>query len=432
MDEFDPMSPAVAADPHRAFARARRSCPVHRHVIDRDRVREASEHPLVGGPTTEFWSVFRHDDATAMLQDIQRFKSFEGPGPERMKPLVPGGMLVYADPPAHAVQRRIALKAFAPRMVDHLAQPVARRAHQLLDAIIDRGEADLLAEFSVPLTAETIRVYFGIEASGLDLIRRMGADTVAVFGGDAESAVRSMASLREAFSYLGGLIAERRAMHRSGAALPDDVLTILLTSPYVDGRTMDDQELLMAAHHLLTGGFETTSVGIANAVMLLCKHPDQRALLERDRSLLPGAVEECLRFEPPIEEAFRTTGEAVEIRGCPVPASAKIRAVLPAANRDPGVFSAPDEFRIDREPREVRRHLTFGVGRHACLGAALARLEMRIALGVLLDRLPGFALDPDRPVRRTTNLHTNGFTEVHVRWDVARARAVRATGAVRV
>ncbi|HTK64879.1 MAG TPA: cytochrome P450 [Pseudonocardia sp.] len=423
--EFDPMSAEVAADPHPVFARMRETCPVHRHVLPSDRVIDPGEHPLIAEVASEFWSLFRYDDAHALFHDTDSYRCILGPGPEKWKPLSPEGMLNIADPPAHGKQRRIVLKAFAPRMIDHLEAVIRRRASELVEGLLERGEAEILHEFAIPLTAETIREYFGVEESRIDLIKRLGNDTIQLLGGDAAAVATAMATMNEAFEFLGGLVAQRAAALERGEQLPDDVLTVLMTTPYDETRTFTVEEILMASHALLTAGYETTSVAIANTTMLLATHPDQRAYLEADLSRVPAAVEEFLRFEPPIEEAFRTTATDIEIRGHPIPADTKIRAVISSANRDPAVFGDPDRLRLDRDIAETRKHLTFGTGKHACLGAALARMELRIAFETLLTRLPGFELHPAHSLERVPNLHTNGFRALWIRWDVDAARAAR-------
>lgn len=422
---FDPLSPEVAADPHPAFARMREACPVHRHELPPEQVVDPGDHPLISEATTEFWSLFRHDDASELFHDTDAYRCILGPGPEKWRPLSPEGMLNIADPPAHGRQRRIVLRAFAPRMVDHLEPVIRRRASALVDGLLERGEAEILSEFAIPLTAETIREYFGVADSRIDLIKRLGSDTIKLIGGDAAAVAQAMTTMNEAFGFLGGLIAERAGMLERGEPLPDDVLTVLMTTPYDDTRTFTVEEILMASHALLTAGYETTSVAIANTTRLLCTHPGQRAWLEADLvGRLPAAIEEFLRYEPPIEQAFRTTAVDTEVRGRPIPAGTKVRAVMSSANRDAEVFTDPDELRLDRDLAESRKHLTFGTGKHACLGAALARMELRIAFETLLTRLPGFGPHPDHPVERVPNLHTNGFRAVWIRWDVERARTV--------
>ena len=221
--------------------------------------------------------------------------------------------------------------------------------------------------------------------------------------------------MTELFGFLMTLIGERRARLERGEDIPSDVLSSLITADF-EGRSFTDEEILMACQQLITAGFETTSTAIANGVHLLCTHPAERRRLEDDPSLIEVAVEEILRYEAPVEGLFRTTTETVAIAGCPVPADAKVRVVYASANRDERQFREAGAFRVDRDPVEVRRHLSFGFGPHACLGASLARAELRASLGTIFRRLPGLHLDPHRPPGRNTMLIVNGFRTLPVRW----------------
>jgi hypothetical protein len=198
--------------------------------------------------------------------------------------------------------------------------------------------------------------------------------------------------------------------------LPEDLLTALMTSE-VDGRFFDDVELFLALHIFLAGGHETTASGLANAIYLLAVHPDQRELLHTDRSLVPNAVEEVLRFESPIQRLFRTPHVDTEIAGTFIAAGDKISVMFGAANRDPRAWDQPDVFDITRDPRTLRKHVGFGFGIHGCVGAALARAELRIAIETLLDRIGHWRLDPDNPPVRGGNLIVRTYAELPIVWD---------------
>jgi cytochrome P450 len=419
MIDYDPFDKAVKDDPHRWFDRLRAQCPVHHHRLEGVDLDRINANPLVARPTDEFWSVFGYDDCAAILQDPGRFSSKEGPGPERLMAMNDKGMLIYADDPAHMLQRRIANKAFTPRMVEALKAQIQAIADDLVDSIADAGEADVMADFSVPLT---IRVITRILGEGEDRVAdfwRWGNATIAGFGGDQAALEASFVAMMELFEFLMGIIGRRRQMLADGLEPPDDVLTALIRADF-EGATFTDDEILMACHQLLTAGFETTSTATGNAVYRLCTNPEQRAKLEGDWSLLDTAVEEILRYDAPIEGLFRTTTEPVEIGGCPIPAGAKVRVMYASANHDEAHFTDASEFRIDRDPQEVRKHLAFGHGPHACIGASLARSEIRIGLRTLLGRLPGLRLDPTSPPVRNTSLFITGFSSVPVVWDQIR------------
>jgi cytochrome P450 len=186
-----------------------------------------------------------------------------------------------------------------------------------------------------------------------------------------------------------------------------------------EGNTFTDEEILMGAHQFLTAGFESTATGMGNGLFRLFEHPDQRAKLEADWSLLDNAVEEILRYDAPVEGTFRTTTKPVTINGVDLPAGAKVRVVYASANRDADRFENPDEFRIDRPISDLRGHVTFATGPHACLGSALARTEIRVAVETVLKRLPGIGLDPENPPKRSDALTVNGFLTIPVKWDAS-------------
>lgn len=429
MIEYDPYDRATKENPYPVWAALRSGCPVHHHRVKGVDVNRMNASPLVARPTEEFWTLSRYEDCLAVLQDTERFSRKEGPGPERLVALNEDGMLLYADDPAHMFQRRIVNKAITPRIVEQMLPGIQAIADDLVDGIASRGEADLMGEFAVPMT---IRVLAGIVGAGEDRVDdlwRWGNATVNAFGGGEEAAEAGFVAMIELFDLLRGVITDRRERLAREEAIPDDVLSALITAEY-EGRSFSDEEILMAAQQLLTAGFETTSTSTGNALYRLCTNAEERARLEADWSRLDGAVEEVLRYDAPVDGLFVTTREPVEIQGCPIPAGAKLRFLYASANRDGEVFSDPDEFRIDRDPLEVRRHLAFGHGSHACVGASLARAELRIALRTLLTRLPGIDLDPTRDRVRNDSFFINGYAKLPVVWDPARVLPAGVVAAV--
>jgi cytochrome P450 len=260
----------------------------------------------------------------------------------------------------------------------------------------------------------------GVDKDRVDDLFRWGSDTIAAFGGDPDAVERGFIAMQELFAYLMPKIELRREMLARGEEPPSGILTALVTADY-EGSHFTDDEVLMAAQQLLTAGFETTSTSVASAVHLLCTHPDQRRRYEDNPSLIDRLVEETLRFAAPIEGLFRTAKTGVEIAGCPIPEGAKVRLVWASANHDERAFSDPKSFRIDRPLAETRKHLAFGIGPHACAGAALARAELRTAISTMFRRLPGLELDATKPSVRNPILLVNGYRSLPVRWDPARA-----------
>ncbi|HTK64020.1 MAG TPA: cytochrome P450 [Pseudonocardia sp.] len=418
MIEYNPYDPEVKRDPHPRFARLRRECPVHHHVLDAARAGRISENPWVGEATKEFWSVFRQSDIVRIMQSPGVFSNKEGPGPERMLQISADGMLLIADDPAHRRQRGIANKAFTPRMVQRLEPDLRTLAEELAERIRPLGRADLVADYAAPYTIRVVARMIGVGEERVEDFLRWGNDTINVFGADDEGVRRSFVSMMEFHEYMTSLITPRREALARGEGIPDDVLSAMIAAESEDGWRLDDQELLMGCQQFMTAGFETAMTTMASAVHLLCTHPEQRAKLEADPALMGLAVEEVLRFASPLEGICRTALEDTEVGGVPVPKGAKIRLMLASAGRDEQQFERAGEFDITRDPAELRRHISFGVGVHTCIGAALARAELRIGISTLLAALPNLRLDPDEEPTRNPAFLVSGFSHLPVVWDV--------------
>jgi cytochrome P450 len=420
-EAYDPLAPEVKQHSQEVFETLRAQCPVHHHRMPSSEMERQEASYLVAEPTTEFWSVFRYEDAVRILHDPETFSSKEGPGPERMAQMSPDGMLLTADEPAHRRQRQIANKAFLPRMVTQRLPLVRTVIDDLIDKVAARGQCDLMTEISFPLTVAMITDFFGAGGERRGDITRWGAASIALMGGDAKQLEAGTVATLELFGFLSGIITERRAALAAGQKLSDDVLSAMIIADH-EGSSFKDEEILMAAHQFLTAGFESTATAIGNGIHLLCANPEERAKLEADWSLIDSAAEEVLRCEAPVEGTFRTTTKPVTIAGEELPAGAKVRVVYASAGRDSARFEDAGSFRVDRPMVEVRGHLAFAVGPHSCLGSALARAELKVAIETVLRRLPGLRLDPDQPPTRSTALTVNGFTNLPVVWDPAQAR----------
>lgn len=415
---YDPTSPVVKQDPEAYWSVLRRTEPVHHHVLP-EVGETTTANPLAAEVVGEYWSVLRHADVVDVLTNPKVYSSIDGPGPDRMLSLVEGGVLLWADNPVHLRQRRLAAKAFTPRAVK-LVEP---RIQAVVDAVIDEhaesGSMEIMSALGLPLTIRTIVGIMGVPAEKAEDFRRWGNAVVATMGGDVDAVQAGMVGIMELFGYVQSLIDAVRGGDVD-PLLDNGVLAALVRAEY-EGTHLTDEEIRWICLQLITAGYETTSTATANGVHLLCTHPEQRALFEAaDTDGIKAAVEEIVRYASPLEGLFRTANQDVEIAGCPIPARSKIRAVYASANRDPDAFTDADQFKIDRDPAELRTHLGFGQGPHACIGAALARAELRIAFETLFRRLPGLELDPDKPPVRNEILIINGFSELHVRWDPSR------------
>jgi cytochrome P450 len=330
------------------------------------------------------WVVTRYADARAALADPRLARDMNRwPGGTRSRPSEARGVaahMLHADPPDHTRLRRPVQKAFTPRRVAQLRPRTTQIAAGLADrlAAVD-GVTDLLAAYARPLPVTVLCELLGVPEAD----RARVAATVLRYDAAGE-----MPRVEEDLaSYFTGLIAARRAE-------PGDDLLSALIAVSDQADDIADQltvtELVSTAFLLVMAGFDTTVNLIASGTLALLTHPGEMARLRADRSLLPAAVEELLRFASPVNHANdRFTTEEVSIGGVAIPAGEWVIIALPSANRDPDRFPGPERLDLDRD---ISGHVAFGHGIHYCLGAPLARMEAEVALGALLDRFPGVSL----------------------------------------
>jgi cytochrome P450 len=349
--------------------------------------------PVFHLPGPDLYFLFGHDAVKRALSDHEVFSS--NVGPTRGETFQ---WLLFMDPPRHTKLRAIISRAFTPRSVAGLEPRIRAISRGLLDRA--GTTFDLVADFGAPLPMMVIAEMIGLPA---DDWRRLAAWSEAIVnlgntisGVGAEQASQEFTVADEAMGeYFGRLIDERRAR-------PADDLVTRLVSAEVDGSRLDDREIVRFCQLLLAAGTETTTNLIDNAVISFIEHPAELARLRADRSLLPSAIEEVLRYRTPVQAMFRATARELELDGTAIPANKLIVAVIGAANRDPRRFPDPHRFDIAREPNA---HVAFGHGIHFCLGAPLSRLEARIALGDLLERFSSFTLASDWAPRSSFHVH---------------------------
>jgi cytochrome P450 len=389
--EYDPFSPETLADPAAAHAVLLAGCPVHRF----------------DGWDPPFYSLSRYEDVAAALRDVETFSSRYGQGPRYQEQR---GM--QSDAPDHTFFRRLVQKAFTPKAVAAMEPRVEVLVEGLLDAIADRGEADLHETLAYPLPTIVIAEMLGVPAADREAFKRWSDAQVAAMGEPDPNAFAQ--ERKELRAYLHGQVEERRKAHAAGRALPADLVAALVVAEE-DGIHLDDEGILNVLVQLLVGGNETTTSLITNAVLRLTEN-DLWGRLRADQGLVDVAVEESLRYDSPVIGLFRTTTRPVTLRDVTIPSEAKVMLLYAAANRDPEAWPDPEQFSLDRDVGELRRrHLAFGLGVHVCLGAALSRLEARIVLAQIAERLPGLRITG--PTERIRPFLLWGRRTLPVAWD---------------
>ncbi|MFM7143704.1 MAG: cytochrome P450, partial [Alphaproteobacteria bacterium] len=292
-------------------------------------------------------------------------------------------------PPAHTRLRKLLSQAFRPRAVDRLRARVDTLVDDLLDRVEEKGSLEVIGDLALPVPSTLICEMMGVPIADRDRFTAWTTASTHLLAGTLappeviERGQKAVLALRE---YFEALIADRRR------ALGDDVLSDMIRAEE-DGDRLSPSELMSNAMGLLVAGFETTIGLIGNGVRALLRHPDQLALLRGDPGLVDGAVEECLRYEGPIVLTIRVTREDTRFGDRTIPADRPVMCLLAAANRDPAHFPDPDRFDVTRRDND---HLAFGGGAHFCMGAHLARMEAREAIGKLVRRFPRMELESER------------------------------------
>ncbi|MHB8736762.1 MAG: cytochrome P450 [Terriglobales bacterium] len=358
-------------------------------------------------PPFDAWLIFDYEGVKWALNDHETFSS-NVPAPPHW--------FIFFDPPRHTKQRALILRAFIPRVVANLAPRIRELSRELLDQTIERREMDLATDYAVPLPMKVIAEMIGIPSADWLRFKRWSDGILKLSyarSGGAEAARAESefgAVTAEMSAYLTHMIAQRRE------APKDDLLTRLVAAE-VDGERLTQEEILGFFQLLVVGGQETTTNLINNAILCFVEHADQLARLRAVPNLLPAAIEEVLRYRSPLQWMMRTPRREVELHGQAIPASKLVLAMIGSANRDPRQFRDADRFDITREPNP---HLAFGHGIHSCLGAPLARLEARIALADILDRLGDFTLASAAPWEPRQALHVHGPARLPIRFTPGR------------
>jgi cytochrome P450 len=373
LEDFGSFDAAVSGDvrdPYTELARIRREEPVQR--LDVSGMPHEESKPVV--------MVYRYEDVAQVLRDNETFSSaiiltFFG---DALGKYVMLGM----DEPEHRRHRALVSAAFSQKALARREHELVEQVgNELVDRFADRGRADLVREFTFPYPTQIIAGLLGLPPEDYPQFQRWSISLLSITV-NRERGLAASKALRE---YFIPILAARREEPR------DDLISSLAQAE-IDGEKLADEEIFSFLRLLLPAGVETTYRSTGNLLFGLLSNPDQLDAVRSDRSLIPQAIEEAVRWEPPLLVITRVVTRDTELAGVPIPAGSSVMPMLGSANRDEERWADPDRFDIFRP---AKPHIGFGYGVHVCLGMHLARLEMRVALNLLLDRLPNLRLDPD-------------------------------------
>ena len=397
--DYDPYDFEIDADPHPVWRRMREEAPLYRN------------------DKYDFWALSRFEDVEAALQDWRTYSSAKGTLLELIKSgwQPPAGVFIFEDPPLHDVHRRLLSRVFTPRRMSALEPQIRSYCARSLDPLVGSGGFDFVADLGSQMPMRVIGMLLGIPEEDQEAIRDGIDESLKLKDGEMPQAgAPSKADdedSRRTFAH--DAFAEYIAWRREHPT--DDLMTELLETTFEDDegreRRLRDDELLGYIQLLAGAGNETTTRLIGWTGYLLGQHPDQRARVVRDRSLIANAVEEVLRFEAPSPVQARYVTRDVEHHGTRVPEGSAMLLVNGSANRDPRRYADADRLDVGREDTQ---HLSFGTGVHFCMGASLARLEGCVALDEVLKRWPDWEVDHDRAKRAHTST-VRGWERLPVR-----------------
>jgi cytochrome P450 family 142 subfamily A polypeptide 1 len=346
------------------------------------------------------WALSRHADVLFASRRTDLFCSGRG-----YRPNTPNdGSMIGQDAPRHTRQRLLVSRGFTPRRVAAFEPKVRQLTNRLLDAVCERGECDFVHDLAAPLPMALISDMLGIAPEDRDRLQAL-SDAILDGADGLENVTPAVnAAAAELFGHFAKLVEERRRA-------PRDDLVSLLAHAELDGERMGEGDVLSESVLILVGGNETTRNVLSGAMLALIENPGEREKLLADPAGLPRAVEEFVRWVSPIQNFRRTATRALELHGERIAEGDQVLLIHAAANRDPRAFSEPERFDVGRDPNP---HLAFGHGTHFCLGANLARLEVRVFYEELLRRIPRMERKQSGPVPRTRSSFIRGIPSLPV------------------
>ncbi|HIF94253.1 MAG: cytochrome P450 [Myxococcales bacterium] len=388
MFEFSPYAYEFHEDPYPTYRRLREEAPVyHNDKLD-------------------FWAISRHADVMAAFKDPKRFSNSHGVSidPLARGPRARAGTSFLAmDPPEHTRFRSIVARSFTPRRVAALEPRIRELTAARLDELVGSGGFDAIKDFSGKLPMDVISEMLGVPAADRDALRGWADQLVHREEGVFDVPPEAIVSFGKMRSYFVELIARLRRE-------PGDDLLSSLVAMGESGQGLSDDDLYSFCNLMVVAGNETTTKLLGNALYWLWRNPEQRALLQADLTQIPASIEETLRYDNSTQALMRVMLEDVEIAGSTIPAGDHVLLLVGSANRDPDVFARPDDFTIGRDTTEM---LSFGRGTHFCMGAALARLEARVAFEEWWKRFPDYEVRAESVVR-VHSVNVRGFASLPV------------------
>lgn len=386
------ISPEMQANPYPMYAFMRQASPVYFNE------------------ESGTWSVFGYDDVKQVLTEHDLFSS----SPHRMVQPQAGnrfsGSMINTDPPEHTRLRALVSRVFTPRAVASLEGRIVELTTNLIDDVIANGQLDLVHDLSAPLPVMVISEMLGIPPADRRQFKQWSDVIVAssnnIVGDDLALAEASGKAMHAMYEYFAPIMQQRRAN-------PREDLISRLTSVEVDGERLSDSDIFSFCWLLLVAGNETTTNLISNAILTLLEEPAALARLRTEPALLPNAIEEVLRYRSPVQAMFRFAARDVELHGQTIEQGRVVLAWIGSANRDERRFPEPDRFDIERTPNP---HIAFGNGIHFCLGAPLARLEARVALAAILERLHDIARVDDTLLIPVEGMIVHGVKSLPLRF----------------